>query len=457
MKFRNYIFLILLISSINLKAQSIRKNYVEMTDEEKINLVNAFYQLRTGPDLINDLATFHGQYFRSSNTIDPSGRSIHFNLPDRPEMQIFFAWHRRQIFEIEQAMQELNPDISIPYWDASTDQSPNSDLWEENFLGQFDEDWNLGREFRSQNLLPTPQEVIDTQSETDFLLYSDIFERGSPHAGPHQWVAGAMVSSFSPRDPVFYLHHANVDKLWSEWEEITKNSSFISTSMLRYDNTYTFDNALIPLLNPNDIVDTRFYGTFYASNGQADLNNYIVSNTYNLVEKFYYQYKIQAGDNFIVPLGADCDFESLNEIILLPGFEAEKGSSFLANIDQTQINKLLFSKRNNDIVRNQIPFDEVGELIDVYTNIAFFNKQEMHLEIYPNPFSSKITVRLSEVVDKSELIIYDVTGRIIRKRDVQSTDQIEIINLNDIAPGIYFLKVNTVNGLELINKKIFKM
>ena len=155
--------------------------------------------------------------------------------------------------------------------------------------------------------------------------------------------------------------------------------------------------------------------------------------------------------------GADCDFESLNEIILLPGFEAEKGSSFLANIDQTQINKLLFSKRNNDIVRNQIPFDEVGELIDVYTNIAFFNKQEMHLEIYPNPFSSKITVRLSEVVDKSELIIYDVTGRIIRKRDVQSTDQIEIINLNDIAPGIYFLKVNTVNGLELINKKIFKM
>ncbi len=134
--------------------------------------------------------------------------------------------------------------------------------------------------------------------------------------------------------------------------------------------------------------------------------------TDNLVEKFYYQYKIQAGDNFIVPLGADCDFESLNEIILLPGFEAEKGSSFLANIDQTQINKLLFSKRNNDIVRNQIPFDEVGELIDVYTNIAFFNKQEMHLEIYPNPFSSKITVRLSEVVDKSELIIYDVTGRL---------------------------------------------
>jgi tyrosinase len=47
----------------------------------------------------------------------------------------------------------------------------------------------------------------------------------------HPWVAGViskgdprtarrgtMILSTSPNDPVFFLHHANVDRLWAAWQ-----------------------------------------------------------------------------------------------------------------------------------------------------------------------------------------------------------------------------------------------
>jgi tyrosinase len=40
----------------------------------------------------------------------------------------------------------------------------------------------------------------------------------NPHNGVHQAIGGNMgVIALSARDPIFYLHHANVDRLWSTW------------------------------------------------------------------------------------------------------------------------------------------------------------------------------------------------------------------------------------------------
>src|SRR5690606_18634467 len=121
-----FIILILLGFVHNLMAQSIRKNYQEMTNYEKNELVNAFYELRNGPDLFADLANFHSQYFNFDNTVDPTRRDLHFNLPDEAEREILLAWHRMQMFEMEQAIQKINPKISLAFWDSSNDQAINS-------------------------------------------------------------------------------------------------------------------------------------------------------------------------------------------------------------------------------------------------------------------------------------------------------------------------------------------
>jgi tyrosinase len=34
----------------------------------------------------------------------------------------------------------------------------------------------------------------------------------------HRWVNGTMVLMASPNDPVFWLHHCNIDRLWGDWQ-----------------------------------------------------------------------------------------------------------------------------------------------------------------------------------------------------------------------------------------------
>jgi tyrosinase len=42
--------------------------------------------------------------------------------------------------------------------------------------------------------------------------------RGSAlHNRVHVWIGGDMLVSTSPNDPVFYLNHCNVDRMWAAW------------------------------------------------------------------------------------------------------------------------------------------------------------------------------------------------------------------------------------------------
>ncbi|KAL9935677.1 hypothetical protein V8E36_005254 [Tilletia maclaganii] len=41
---------------------------------------------------------------------------------------------------------------------------------------------------------------------------------GAPHGGVHVAIGGEMNAPHSPNDPIFFLHHANVDRLWYAWQ-----------------------------------------------------------------------------------------------------------------------------------------------------------------------------------------------------------------------------------------------
>lgn len=449
------VILVLLVQ--NISGQSIRKSFDEMSDYEITELVDAFYDLRNGPDLMNDLANFHGQFFNFDNTMDPTRLDLHFNLPDEPEREIFLAWHRRMIFELEQAMQEINPDISLCYWDSSIYQSSNDPLWDETFLGSFDANWGLNRNLGGNGPLPTVTEVSNLMGISDFYQFSNILERDAVHRGGHVWTGGPMNSPLSPRDPVFFIHHSFVDKVWQEWETIYQSSSFMPTSMLRYDGTYVFDGETLASVDPNDITDARVYGVFYAENGLAQLDNYIVSNTYNPEEVFYYQFNIEAGNNFIVPSGAAARMTSLNEINLTPGFEASAGSSFQASIDDQNANlgnrRSLLAKRDNkpyphsEMLYTEIVWEEGGDLLD---------DKPIIITAAPNPFTEKITIKLNERKD-CVIEVFNMMGMLIKEEAFQNTDTMVIKNLYGLANGFYVIRVTDANGEILVVKRIIKM
>tara|TARA_R110002049_G_scaffold296797_1_gene485196 strand:- start:30969 stop:32330 length:1362 start_codon:yes stop_codon:yes gene_type:complete len=449
-----YRILIFLCFANSLVAQSIRKDYQEMTDYEKTELVDAFYELRNGPDLFADLATFHGNFFNFDNTLDPTRLDLHLNLPDEPEREIFLAWHRRQMFEMEQAVQNINPKISLAWWNLSNDQSLDSPIWDQDLLGSFNANWNLNRNLGGNGPAPVPQDVTNLYAMTNFFEFSNELERRAVHRGAHVWVGGPMNSPLSPRDPVFYFHHSFVDWVWYNWEEIHHNSSFLTTSMLRYDGTYSFGGQTLPLVNPNDIVDTRSLGVFYGSNQLAQLNNYIVSNTYRPEEIFYYQYVIEAGNNFIVPSGTTCRMESVNEVRLLPGFEAAAGSNFVATIDQVNNN---LTGKSGEKVRLKKPYDYDA---NINTPIVWEedNKDDtpVIIQTYPNPFTEKITINLNKNMNCG-VEVFNMMGMLIRQESFQNTDTIIINKLYGLSSGFYVIRVVDANGDIILAKRVIKL
>lgn len=80
-------------------------------------------------------------------------------------------------------------------------------------------------------------------------------------------------------------------------------------------------------------------------------------------------------------------------------------------------------------------------------NTASF-ENENTIQVYPNPVKDLVTVTLKDGIESLQLI--SITGNIIKK--VQNTT---VMDMTELASGIYFLKIETRNNAT-ITKKIIK-
>ncbi len=169
------------------------------------------------------------------------------NFNDCQHGSWFFApWHRSYLYYLEQLIAHYSGDanFALPYWDWSRTHSvPASFYGVDNPLADTvsirsscSSAPTAGRgrsanERFSQQDLDTyvgPAVVSGIQQNPDFATYggsdfgSGALER-TPHNFIHRWVGGSkfsnMVQFFSPLDPIFWLHHCNVDRLYSNWLE----------------------------------------------------------------------------------------------------------------------------------------------------------------------------------------------------------------------------------------------
>ena len=69
--------------------------------------------------------------------------------------------------------------------------------------------------------LPTQLEVDSANSQTTYTLFTGDVNLGLEHwhNNIHNCVGGTMSNILiSPADPIFWLQHANVDRLWATWQ-----------------------------------------------------------------------------------------------------------------------------------------------------------------------------------------------------------------------------------------------
>ncbi|KAK7952804.1 uncharacterized protein PG986_008532 [Apiospora aurea] len=84
----------------------------------------------------------------------------------------------------------------------------------------------LSRRFTEpgDELLPTvhrlisPERVEKTLSQPDYAAFFADFEEG-PHNAIPQFIKGDFLTFTAPNDPVFWLHHTQVDRLWALWQQ----------------------------------------------------------------------------------------------------------------------------------------------------------------------------------------------------------------------------------------------
>lgn len=64
----------------------------------------------------------------------------------------------------------------------------------------------------------SPSAVVEVQVMSNFTAFAYGLE-GGPHGAVHSGIGGDMSPSTSPNDPIFFLHHTQIDRLWYLWQQ----------------------------------------------------------------------------------------------------------------------------------------------------------------------------------------------------------------------------------------------
>lgn len=178
----------------------VRKDHRTMTSDEQSRFLNAFTQI----NVMNALGPM----------VDIHANAIH----QMHSMQRFLPWHRIYLLRMEELLMMVDPTVCIPYWKSSEEQAFPSWL-----LG-FTPTVNLigGPHTVTRNIgafaaLPNAAAVAAVMTNGTFNAFTSALQ--GVHNSGHVWVGGSMGSvPTAPSDPVFWMHHAEIDRIWAEWQ-----------------------------------------------------------------------------------------------------------------------------------------------------------------------------------------------------------------------------------------------
>ena len=254
----------------------VRKNVKRLTAQEKRRFVEAILVLKTQDSVLHpgsqsrydDFVEVHlnAMWDFSTNSM----RSLSWGHVD----SVFLPWHRELLFQFEQLLQSIDPTVTIPYWDWTREQSSSDSgfPFKHDFIGvdgddadgdrvkrepgapspypyAFDpEAWSLTitvndpgdsltyfqRQFGEFDVQGTVNDAPNlplndttvTGTSTNFRAaidaansYTTLRARSEDlHNLVHRWTGGNMLRMTSPNDPVFFMHHAQIDRMWSIWQ-----------------------------------------------------------------------------------------------------------------------------------------------------------------------------------------------------------------------------------------------
>ncbi|GMG83405.1 hypothetical protein LNKW23_26180 [Paralimibaculum aggregatum] len=185
----------------------------------------------------------------------------------------FLPWHRAYLRMYEHAARELTGQagFALPYWDWTASPAFPRAFADESFDGRPNPLHVRGRAVSAQNRMPddmTGAAVLESclreqtyerfasfrprgQNSTDpFWIQQPSIQatlESNPHNRVHMIIGAHMPTMTSPRDPIFLMHHGNVDRIWALW-----NAQGGSNTRNRFWTDMVFNNNFM-------ILDGRVY------------------------------------------------------------------------------------------------------------------------------------------------------------------------------------------------------
>ena len=150
----------------------------------------------------------------------------------------FLPWHRMFVFYFERIVRQVSghPEFTLPYWDYTSSDPAKRAIVPEQF--RLPDDPVYGPLYRpNRTSLANSGESIQKNQPTDVMDISDAMSRtnyttvdgvmgfcrsidSGIHGRIHVLVGtsqGMGAVPYAGNDPLFWVHHANIDRIWASW------------------------------------------------------------------------------------------------------------------------------------------------------------------------------------------------------------------------------------------------
>ena len=249
-------------------GMKLRKSHRNLSPAEWTQFTNAITALKNKANANGDPVTATENRYQDfvtihTNAMMPANRSIfraHGRMLGHRGLSNFLAWHRAYLCVFEDEL-IAEGGIPIPYWDWYNDQNIPSEIAVPGDLST----WNVTRAVGASTSVGSDGRVFgrfnDKSEVAEHWKISvdnpnwERFQRDleTPiHDRIHVYIGGDMATGASPNDPIFWMHHAFIDKYWADFQAVMNNTVQPSNTSDALEPTGPFNAVTV-----QDMIDYK--------------------------------------------------------------------------------------------------------------------------------------------------------------------------------------------------------
>jgi tyrosinase len=218
---------------------------------------------RNNTQQYNSLLTAVRTMKANTNAADPNSwtywTNIHVNRCPHG-VAYFLAWHRGYLYYFERQLRLVsgNSALTLPYWDYYSNATLPAEFTDPSSTNPLYVSRVNTNVRQALTMAPFSSTILNFQRGMNNAFEPTI--ENAPHNPVHNIIGNVMATMQSPVDPIFWLHHANIDRLWVAWVAAGAGRKMPSTYSSYWSGSHTYTSTLtMTRVSTRDTRSTLLY------------------------------------------------------------------------------------------------------------------------------------------------------------------------------------------------------